>query len=83
MRLEQGTEAIVLLRTEHQISAFPDCCPHAQWRLSEGELIHGVLECPGHGWQFDAATGACLTAATYRLRPLPVHVQADRVSIQW
>ena len=32
-------------------------CPHSGGPLSEGKIENGVLECPWHQWQFDAATG--------------------------
>ena len=56
VRLEHAETGIVVMRTAEGIKAFLDSCPHAGWRLSEGELINGVLECPGHGWEFKAAT---------------------------
>lgn len=42
--------------------AFPDKCPHRGTRLSLGRVLHDEagsrLECPYHGWQFDAG-GQC------------------------
>lgn len=42
--------------------AVPDRCPHRGTRLSLGRVLHDAagsrLECPYHGWQFDAA-GQC------------------------
>ncbi|HEY0817606.1 MAG TPA: aromatic ring-hydroxylating dioxygenase subunit alpha [Rhizobacter sp.] len=42
--------------------AFPDRCPHRGTRLSLGRVLHGEagsrLECPYHGWQFEAG-GRC------------------------
>jgi phenylpropionate dioxygenase-like ring-hydroxylating dioxygenase large terminal subunit len=42
--------------------AFPDRCPHRGTRLSLGQVLHDEtgsrLECPYHGWQFDAR-GQC------------------------
>jgi UDP-MurNAc hydroxylase len=32
-------------------------CPHQGRNLSEGQLVDGVLTCPGHGWQFDLRDG--------------------------
>jgi UDP-MurNAc hydroxylase len=38
-------------------------CPHFKADLTKfGRIADGVLTCTMHGWQFDLATGACLTA---------------------
>ncbi len=36
-------------------SVFTDRCPHRGARLSRGQVQGGQLECPYHGWRFDAA----------------------------
>jgi len=42
-----------------QVHAWADQCPHRGARLSLGRVCEGRLECPYHGWQFDA-TGHCV-----------------------
>ena len=38
-------------------------CPHRQADLTRfGEIDDGVLTCSLHHWQFDLATGRCLTS---------------------
>jgi len=83
LRLECAGTAVVVVRTPVVVAAFPDVCPHARWRLSDGKVGNGVLECPGHGWEFDLATGGCLTVPAYRLKPLSVVVSAGNVRITW
>ena len=47
-------------------------CPHRQADLTVfGEICDGVLTCHLHGWQFDLATGRCLTAEDRHLRVRP------------
>lgn len=41
------------------IQAWADQCPHRGARLSLGRVCAGRLECPYHGWQFDAS-GQCV-----------------------
>ncbi len=45
------------------IFALRDQCPHRGAPLSHGKLItsleHSCVECPYHGWQFNAASGRC------------------------
>lgn len=83
VRLENGACGIVVLRTGDSIRAYHDECPHAQWRLSEGEIVDGVLECPGHGWQFDIETGRCTDVPVYCLQPVTVTRHGDRLRFEW
>jgi UDP-MurNAc hydroxylase len=44
-------------------------CPHRQADLTRfGEIEGGVLTCSLHHWQFDLATGRCLTSDDRYLR---------------
>lgn len=81
-RLEHNGIPIVVIRTKEQITAYHDICPHAQWPLSEGEIVDGHLECPGHGWQFSLETGQCLNSPTYCLTSFPVSTSSDSVRIE-
>jgi phenylpropionate dioxygenase-like ring-hydroxylating dioxygenase large terminal subunit len=52
-------EDIVLWRdTGGMLHAWPDRCPHRGAKLSLGRIEAGRLECPYHGWQFEAS-GRC------------------------
>ncbi len=43
-------------------------CPHLKADLTRfGQVDNGVMTCTLHGWQFDIATGACLTSDDKRL----------------
>jgi nitrite reductase/ring-hydroxylating ferredoxin subunit len=83
VHLKHESAAIVVIRTRSGVSAFHDCCPHAQWPISDGEVIDGILVCPGHGWQFNVTTGQCLNSPAYRLKPLAVVVYNDSIHIEW
>lgn len=72
VRIEDGGSGIVVIRVGDRVKAYEDSCPHAQWRLSDGELVNGVLECPGHGWEFCADSGQCLNVPAYQLKPIAV-----------
>ena len=82
-RIEGNGSPLVLIRTNGTVRAFVDRCPHAHWPLSEGRLTDGVLECIGHGWQFDVRTGRCLTVPVCSLSPLPTIVDSNTVRIEW
>jgi phenylpropionate dioxygenase-like ring-hydroxylating dioxygenase large terminal subunit len=52
-------QPLVLWRdTAGVIQAWADQCPHRGARLSLGRVCQGRLECPYHGWQFEAS-GQC------------------------
>lgn len=48
---------IVLARTPRGYTAFDDACTHGGGSLAAGTLICGLVQCPGHGSQFDTRTG--------------------------
>ncbi len=83
MRVEHAGMKLVILRTETRTVAYEDACPHASWPLSEGTLHDGVLECPGHGWEFSAETGRCLNAPAYCLTPVSLEVRGDTLRLDW
>ncbi|CAA6603738.1 Rieske (2Fe-2S) domain protein [Rhodospirillaceae bacterium LM-1] len=49
---------IVLFRSGQTIGALEDRCPHRMVPMSAGRLRQDELECPYHGWRYDAA-GCC------------------------
>jgi vanillate O-demethylase monooxygenase subunit len=51
-------EALVVVRLPDGIAVLPDVCPHRSSPLSVGRVVDGHLECPYHGWRFDAG-GTC------------------------
>ncbi len=81
IRLEDGDEGLVVLRVGDVVRAWRDVCPHAGWRLSDGALVDGALECPGHGWRFDPATGTCIDVCAYALDAVPVVATAGVVVV--
>jgi phenylpropionate dioxygenase-like ring-hydroxylating dioxygenase large terminal subunit len=53
-------QPLVLWRDgQGRVQAWADQCPHRGARLSLGRVCEGRLECPYHGWQFDAV-GQCV-----------------------
>ena len=72
-------------------------CPHSGARLCLGTVeqrVEGdpggryrwadrtVVVCPWHGWECDAATGACPEDDAYRVAVYPVRVEDGRVLVQ-
>ena len=52
-------ERICLARVGDEVFALADRCPHAEFPLSEGDLLPtGQVQCAWHGARFDLRTGA-------------------------
>ncbi len=58
VRVELFGDAWVLVRLNGLLSVFVDKCPHRNARLSDGCIVGDRLQCPFHGWEFDAS-GKC------------------------
>jgi nitrite reductase/ring-hydroxylating ferredoxin subunit len=83
VRIEHAGMKLVVIRTEERIFAYEDVCPHAFWPLSEGSVHQGILECPGHGWEFNVENGRCLNAPAYCLTSVSVAVNGELVTLRW
>ena len=82
-RVARDGDAIVVVRNGGDLVAFRDLCPHAGWRLSEGQIVEGTVECPGHGWQFDLATGRCTSVPDYCLAQVSCKVANGLARFEW
>lgn len=81
--LEKEGLKIVLVRTAEKVYAFEDVCPHAFWPLSAGIFRDGILECPGHGWEFHVRTGKCQDPPSYCLTPVSATILGEVVQLEW
>jgi nitrite reductase/ring-hydroxylating ferredoxin subunit len=79
--VEQGGNKIVVIRTERGVAAFEDVCPHALWPLSGGIVRDGILECPGHCWEFSLETGQCVDVPDYCLKPIPMTMHGKTIRL--
>ncbi len=60
LHLERFGRALVLWRDRAgRAVAFPAACPHRGADLGQGRVVEGALECPFHGFLWDA-TGRCV-----------------------
>lgn len=56
-------EALCLIRVGGEVYAFEDRCSHADFPLSDGEMVDDhAIECSLHGAQFDVRTGEAIEA---------------------
>ncbi|NET47578.1 MAG: Rieske 2Fe-2S domain-containing protein, partial [Merismopedia sp. SIO2A8] len=53
-----GQDVVLWLDATGQPAAIVDRCCHRSARLSQGKVNQGQIQCPYHGWCFDAS-GIC------------------------
>lgn len=58
IRVTVHGQALAVFRTPTGIAALADRCPHRSASLSGGRVVGDAVECPYHGWRFDAS-GRC------------------------
>lgn len=75
---------LCLVRVDDQVFACEDRCSHAEYPLSEGEIVDDyVIECALHGARFDVRSGAVLEPpATEDLTMYPVRVENGDVYVR-
>lgn len=76
-----GSVEVILVRTADGYRAYRNACPHANAPLHTGRVVHGVLRCPWHGWEFDLATGRHVLQPSCTLDAYAVDVDGDRLFV--
>jgi phenylpropionate dioxygenase-like ring-hydroxylating dioxygenase large terminal subunit len=86
-------EKLVFWRGEDgKLACLVDRCVHRGVELSKGKLIDGHLQCPFHGFEYDASGRVVLIPANGRMSPVPqafkvvsypVHEVHDFIWIWW
>jgi phenylpropionate dioxygenase-like ring-hydroxylating dioxygenase large terminal subunit len=74
---------ICLLRTEDDLIAFDDRCPHRGHPLSAARCEGGVLRCALHGWEFSLPEGKAVSPrAPFGLELLDLRIVEGRVEVR-
>jgi len=79
---ELGGEKVLLSRQGSVVTCFQNACAHLGLPLGEGLVAEGVLTCPHHDFQYDLASGECLTAPEVQLQAHAVRVTGRRVEVR-
>ena len=75
-------EKILLSRRGSIVTCFQNSCAHLGLALDDGEVVNGIITCPYHGFQYDLASGECLTEPAVQLQPHSVRVIGNRVEVR-
>ena len=75
-------EKVLLSRQGAVVTCFQNACAHLGLPLGDGEVVDGILTCPHHDFQYDLASGECLTAPEVQLQAHAVRVTGRRVEVR-
>lgn len=74
---------VAVYRLGDDCFATSNVCPHAGASLSDGCVVEGYIECPGHRALFDIRTGASDGSVTAKaLRTFPVKVEGEDIYVE-
>lgn len=82
--VEVNDEQVLLVHLDGgPIKAYQGMCPHQEVLLADGiwDPDTGRLECPGHRWEFDLATGAGLNPTGCQLFEYAVRVADGDIEV--
>jgi nitrite reductase (NADH) small subunit/3-phenylpropionate/trans-cinnamate dioxygenase ferredoxin subunit len=57
-------------------------CPHRGGPLGQGKLCGETVMCPLHGWEFNVASGECLTRPGVRIASFPASLEDGEIVIE-
>jgi nitrite reductase/ring-hydroxylating ferredoxin subunit/alkylhydroperoxidase/carboxymuconolactone decarboxylase family protein YurZ len=82
-RVQCDGRSLFVHRANDGCSVYDSHCPHQGTDIPL-EALDGVrLKCPKHGWTFDVASGACVSAGDRPLRRYPVKIEAGVLYAEW
>jgi len=71
-----------LFRINGKVYALDSACPHEGGPLGQGDVQHGVVTCPWHGWRFSACTGCSIEPAGNDVRSHQTLVESGNIFIK-
>ncbi|HXQ41007.1 MAG TPA: NifU family protein [Candidatus Udaeobacter sp.] len=80
--LEIAGDKLLFFRRGRAVTCFQNACAHLGFPIHDGALADGLLTCPHHGFQYDLATGECLTAPEVQLQAHAVRVLGRRIEVR-
>ena len=81
LRVEAGGKDVLLVKTEGQINALSNVCPHARCPLDRGRLEDFILTCICHGRKFDVRTGECINDSL-KLKRYECKLEGEKIGVK-
>lgn len=78
-RVDVGDDSFVITNVDNRFAAFRNECVHQGLSLDGGLVDEGVLQCPWHGFRYDATSGECLSSPGAQLQQVPLRITEGRV----
>lgn len=83
LRVDANGTIVTIARTEGELHAFQEFCPHRYGPLSEGQIVGCEIVCPWHRSRFDMRTGKVSDGpAKVDLRTFSVQVRDGRIWVE-
>lgn len=79
LRVDVGDNSFVVTNIDNRFAAFRNECVHQGLSLDGGLVDDGVLQCPWHGFRYDATSGECLSSPGAQLQQVPLRITDGRV----
>jgi len=76
-----GTQYVVFRDSQGKAHVLSDTCVHRGGSLSKGKVVEDCIECPYHGWQFDA-DGKCAKVPSMGDKKPPGRAKVDSYPVQ-
>lgn len=73
-----GLELVLWRDASGRVAVARDSCPHRRAKLSPGRVRDGCIECPFHGFRYDAE-GTCRAIPAHPDRPIPKAMTLDMI----
>ena len=80
--VEIDGQEIAFFKSNGEICATHNLCPHAGGPLAEGSVRNNQIMCPWHGWEFNLKTGACAFNPAIRVPVYKTKITGSDVFIQ-
>lgn len=74
---------VFVCRSGDEYRVYDSLCPHQGTRIPKSALQKGVLTCPKHGWQFEAASGECIAKGDRPLHRFESKLEQGRLWAYW
>jgi phenylpropionate dioxygenase-like ring-hydroxylating dioxygenase large terminal subunit len=81
-RTRFGQRVVIWRDATGQAVVLDDRCPHRGAALSQGRVRDGVIECPFHGFRYDAAGRCVLVPAEGDDWQIPAHLRVTAYSVR-
>ena len=80
--MELGGQKVIVFRDGSSFTCFQNACAHLGFPIDDGEVENSIITCPYHQFQYDLASGECLTAPEVQLQPHAVRVVGTKVEVR-